>query len=57
MIRKRGNEPKKADEKSALTERKKNDRKVGGETSLCLLRDISMRQQNAKGKQEKLGQD
>jgi hypothetical protein len=40
-----------------LTERKKNDRKVGGETSLCLLRDICMRQQNAKGEQETVGQD
>jgi len=47
VIRNSGNEPKKADEKSAITERKKNDRKVGRETSLCLLPDIGMRQQKA----------
>jgi len=44
VIRNSGNEPKKADENLALIERKKNDRKVGGENSLCLLPDICMRQ-------------
>jgi hypothetical protein len=47
VTRNSGKEPKKADEKSALTKRKKNNRKVGRETSLCLLPDICMMQQKA----------
>jgi hypothetical protein len=47
VIRNSGNDPRKAGEKSALTERKKNDRKVRRDTSLCLLLDICMRQQKA----------